>query len=344
MTDPINTRKTDHLRAIETDPEVERRASGFDGVQLTHRALPEVNLDRIDTTCSFLGKELRFPLLISSMTGGDSDEISHINRNLAIAAEQTGVAMAVGSQRVMFSSPAARASFELRQHAPSTVLISNIGAAQLNTGMGAKECAAAVDVLGADGLYLHLNPLQEAIQPEGDRDFTRLGDKIAEVSAALSVPVLLKEVGAGLSPKDIELGIGAGVRHFDVAGRGGTSWSRIEYHRRREDLDDLGLVFQDWGLTTVQALQMAAPLLATMSKDAQLIASGGVRNGIDMAKAMVLGANICGVAAPFLAAAQTSADAVVAQIARLEREFRTAMFVLGCKDIDALRGNSSLLV
>lgn len=335
-------RKLDHLRAME-DPEVDRRRSGFDRVQLTHRALPELDLDAVDTATQFLGKPLRLPLLISSMTGGTGGDIAQINRRLAEAAEATGVAMAVGSQRVMFSDPDARASFALRDAAPNVPLISNIGAVQLNAGLDHGHCQAAVDALGADGLYLHLNPLQEAVQVEGDRDFSNLGDRIADLVQQVQVPVLLKEVGSGLSAADVDLGYRAGVRHFDVAGRGGTSWSRIEYHRRADEDDTLGLVFQDWGLTTVESLAEARSVLTQKDAATTLIASGGIRNGLDMAKAVVLGADICGLAAPFLAPAQVSTAQVIHKIEKLRREFQTAMFLLGCAGVSQLHGNASLV-
>ncbi|MEM9844150.1 MAG: type 2 isopentenyl-diphosphate Delta-isomerase [Pseudomonadota bacterium] len=343
MKDQVDTRKSDHLRAIADDPGIERAGAGFDAIRLAHRALPELDLDAVDTSTSFLGKPLRLPLLISSMTGGGDQDIRSINRNLAEAAEACGVALAVGSQRVMFTNPEARESFDLRSYAPSTVLVSNIGAVQLNKGFGPTETDAAVEVLQADGIYLHLNPLQEAIQPEGDRDFSGLGQKIGELSAQSSVPVLLKEVGAGLGPEDIRIGLKAGIRHFDVAGRGGTSWSRIEYHRRTEDEDTLGLLFQDWGRTTVEALRDAQPVLQPCRDSVTLIASGGIRSGIDMAKAMVLGADLCGIAAPFLKAAQDSTEAVIRQIEKTEREFRTAMFLLGCGDCRSLQKNGRIL-
>lgn len=344
MNDPTDQRKTEHLKALGHDAQIERHASGFDQLRLSHRALPELDLDAIDTSAQFLGKTLEFPLLISSMTGGTGDEIMRINRNLATAAQACGVALAVGSQRVMFSNPAARDSFDLRSYAPDAVLLANLGAVQLNTGFGIDECQKAVQVLAADGLYLHLNPLQEAIQPEGDRNFAGLADKIAAITPDLNVPVLLKEVGTGLSQADINLGLKAGIRHFDVAGRGGTSWSRIEYHRRKDANDDLGLVFQDWGLTTVEALRMAQPLLANTKDDYTLIASGGIRSGIDMAKAVLLGADICGIAAPFLSAAQESSQTVIDRIEQFRTEFRTALFLLGCAHCDALRGNDGLLL
>lgn len=336
-------RKLGHLRAISADPDVERRASGFDRIALTHRALPELDFDVIDTSTTFLSKPLAFPLLISSMTGGAGDEIERINRNLAEAAEATGVAMAVGSQRVMFTNPEARKSFELRQYAPNVPLIANIGAVQLNYGVTPEQCAEAVDVLGADGLYLHLNPLQEAVQPEGDRNFAGLAEKIADLASQMKVPVLLKEVGAGLSKADVEKGLAAGIRHFDMAGRGGTSWSRIEYHRRQEDHDDLGLIFQDWGLTTAECLVESRETLSQFADQTTVIASGGIRNGVDMAKSMILGADLCGVAAPFLSAAQDSSARVVQTIKKFQSEFQTAMFLLGCGDFSSLKGNISLI-
>lgn len=344
MTNTINNRKLEHLRAIEKDPGIERYDTGFDGIKLNHRALPDLDFDSIDTQVEFLGKRLSFPLLISSMTGGDSEEITRINSNLARAAEHCRVAMGVGSQRVMFTTPAARTSFELRHLAPTAPLLSNIGAVQLNMGFGIKECQEAVDILQADGLYLHLNPLQEAVQPEGDRNFANLHLRIAEIVQSLSVPVLLKEVGSGLSPQDIAAGIAAGVQHFDLAGRGGTSWSRIEYHRTSDANDDLGLQFQDWGLTTVQCLRAATQYCNSNAPNTTLIASGGIRTGIDMAKAVALGAHLCGTAAPLLAAAQESYEAVVQKIEALQRSFKTALFLLGCASCSELRSNPSVVL
>ena len=340
MTDQTNDRKIEHIRAIEKDAATDRDGRYFDRIHLQHRALPEVALDRIDTSVEFLGKKLSFPLLISSMTGGDHELIRTINRNLAIAAEQTGVALAVGSQRVMFTQPGARVSFELREYAPTTVLCGNVGAVQLNYGFDVAKCQEAVDCLGADALYLHLNPLQEAVQPEGDTDFSGLSAKIAEVAAQLSVPVMFKEVGCGLSPQDIEAGLKMGIKHFDLAGSGGTSWSRIEYHRARNNSDDLGLKFQDWGIPTPLALRLAEPY----QQQADFIASGGLRDGIDMIKSVILGASICGMATPFLKPAMESADAVVQVIEQIRREFTTAMFLLGMSDINSVYMNRALIL
>lgn len=345
MPDQTNDRKLEHIRAIENDPQTDRDGRFFDDIQLTHRALPEIALADVDTSCDFLGYQLSFPLLISSMTGGDHELVQRINTNLAIAAQQTGVAMAVGSQRVMFSTPDAAASFKLREHAPDVPLIGNIGAVQLNYGLGAEQAQKAVDILQADALYLHLNPLQEAVQPEGDTNFANLAEKITSLASELSVPILLKEVGCGLSPKDIELGLAAGIMHFDVAGTGGTSWSRIEHHRR-DDGSDIGIAFQDWGIPTPLALQMAQRQLSKTQAGlaATLIASGGIRNAVDMVKSVILGASLCGMASPFLKPAMESADAVVTEIERIKTAFKTAMFLLGVGDVNTLKGNQSLLV
>lgn len=336
-----NDRKIEHLRAFDLDPGIERNGRHFDRIRLMHRALPELNLKDIDTSVQFLGKKLSFPLLISSMTGGDHDLVRNINRNLAIAAEHCQVAMAVGSQRVMFTDPKSAESFKLRQFAQTVPLIGNIGAVQLNCGFTHQQCQQAIDCLEADALYLHLNPLQEAVQPEGDVDFSNLTEKIAEVTSHLSVPVLLKEVGSGLSPADVGMGLSAGIKIFDVAGTGGTSWSRIEHHRRdQNDADKLGLVFQDWGIPTPLSLQMMEPYHGR----ATFIASGGLRDGIDMVKSVILGAAVCGVAAPLLKPAMESAEAVIDAIEALRREFITAMFLLGTPDVKSLFMNKQLLL
>jgi len=334
MSDLTNDRKLEHIRAIENDPLTDRSGHYFDRIQLMHHGLPELSLTDVDSSCEFLGRQLSFPMLISSMTGGDHQLIKSVNRNLAQAAQICGVAMAVGSQRVMFSTPEAKESFQLRELAPDVPLIGNLGAVQLNYGIGIEQAQAAIDCLGADALYLHVNPLQEAVQPEGDTDFSNLTQKIAELVAGLDVPVLLKEVGSGLSPSDIETGLHAGVRIFDVAGTGGTSWSRIEHHRRK-DASDLGIKFQDWGIPTPMALKLANPYLGS----ATIVASGGLRDGIDMVKSVILGASLCGMAAPLLKPAMESVEAVVTEIEKIKTEFRTAMFLLGARDVAALFNN-----
>lgn len=341
MTDLVNDRKLQHLRVIEADRDTDRRKGYFDQIHLTHRALPELNLHDVDTHTEVLGKQLAFPLLISSMTGGDNETVLAVNHHLARAAESMGVALGVGSQRVMFANPAARASFALRQWAPNALLFANLGAVQLNHGFTPAMCQEAVDVVGADALFLHLNPLQEAIQPEGDTNFAHLADRIAEVVSTVSVPVVIKEVGAGVSPADAELLLQAGVRHIDVAGAGGLSWSRIEQHRRPPDEEDgPGLLFQDWGIPTPVALDLLAPYRDRLT----LFASGGIRSGLDMVKAVILGASLCGLASPFLKPAMDSAARVETVIRRYHDQFRTAQFLLGAATVADLHGHRELIL
>ncbi len=340
MSDTTNARKTEAIDALLRDPATDRGRRAFDAFRLRHRALPELDLAAIDPSTRFLGRRLAFPLIIASMTGGDHERLRRVNRNLAQAAEQAGVAMGVGSQRVLFTDPASRDSFALRPLAPSVPLLANLGAVQLNCGFGIEECRAAVSVLEADGLYLHLNPLQEAVQPEGNTNFAGLAARIGAVAGALDRPVLVKEVGAGLGLADARLLMARGVRHFDVAGSGGTSWSRVEHHRQPDrGGHDLGLTFQDWGTPTPEALRE----LAALGPEATLIASGGIRNGLDMAKAMAMGASLCSLARPFLEPAMESPEAVLAVLARLRREFVTALFLLGLPHAADLVGRTDLL-
>lgn len=337
-----NDRKIQHINIINEDAATDRRKFYFDDIKLTHRALPEIALAEVDPSVTFLGKKLSFPLLISCMTGGSHEMVLTINQRLAEAAEAEHVAMGVGSQRVMFATPEARPSFDLRKFAPSTVLLGNLGAVQLNEGFTAREAHEAAEILKADALVLHLNPLQEAVQPEGDTNFRDLAAKIGDVARALApLPVIVKEVGAGISRADAELLLANGVSIIDVAGTGGTSWSRIENHRHdRGDNDNPGLLFQDWGLPTPLALMQLNPL----RDQATLIASGGIRNGIDMVKSIILGASLAGLAKPFLTAAMDSTGEVRRLIQRLRREFVTAMFLLGAGNIDSLSGRNDLIV
>jgi isopentenyl-diphosphate delta-isomerase len=303
MSDTVNKRKLEHLNVVRDDAMSDRQKFYFDDVHLTHRAMPDINLADVDSSVTFLGKSLSFPMLISSMTGGNHDEIVTINRNLAEAAERTQVAMGVGLTPDM--------------------------------------CREAISVLDADGLFLHLNPLQEAAQAEGDTNFGGLSDRIAELVKVLEVPVILKEVGAGVSAADLELALRCGIDCVDVAGTGGTSWARIEQQRDFDNVTcDVGSVFQDWGIPTPIALRH----LASYRDRVSLIASGGIRNGLDMAKAVVLGASLCGMARPFLAPAAESADAVVRVIETLRQQFRTAMFLLGATRVDQISGQDSFLL
>ncbi len=337
LKDPnITQRKQDHIDLILQDAHIERRQSGFEKIQLIHRGLPELDYAQVNSQTVFLNKPLKLPLLISSMTGGSSDNLVQINRHLAEAAEVKQVALAVGSQRSMIFDKQAEDSFKLRQYAPSIPLLANIGAVQLNYGFGIDEARKVIDILEADALYLHLNPLQEVIQPEGNSNFANLAKKIEQLATQLEVPIILKEVGCGLSARDIKLGINAGVKWFDLAGRGGTSWSRIEAHRAK---NELGILFQDWGLTTPEALNIAR----AFQGEASFIASGGIRSGIDMIKSVIMGGRLSGMAVPFLEPAMSSTQAVIDTIDHFGQTFKTAQFLLGASTIDDLFLNDSLL-
>jgi isopentenyl-diphosphate delta-isomerase len=342
MTDSTNDRKVEHIRILQEDAKTDRQGTAFDQIRLRHRALPEINLDDVDSSVHFLGKKLSFPLLISSMTGGHHGDLRTINRNLAEAAERCQVAMGVGSQRVMFTNPQAASSFKLRELAPTALLFANLGAVQLNKGFDLIECDQAVNILEADGLFLHLNPLQEAIQPEGDTCFAGLAERIGHIVKHQNAPVIVKEIGCGHSFPDAELLAAQGVKFLDVAGTGGTSWSRIEHHRRQAHRDDgLGLLFQDWGTPTPEALRHLAPM---REMGVTLIASGGVRNALDMIKSIILGASLAGMAKPFLEPAMESADAVVREVENLRHAFRTAMFLLGAPTLRELHENEDLIL
>jgi isopentenyl-diphosphate Delta-isomerase len=329
----IESRKSDHIR-INLEEDVESRlTTGLEKFQFIHRALPEINLADVDLTLTVFGRKLRAPLLISSMTGGTL-EAAELNERLAEAAEASGIAMGVGSQRAAIENSQLVPTFQVRQHAPSALLFANLGAVQLNYQYGIAECQKAVDMLEADGLILHFNALQEAVQPEGDSNFAGLAQKIETICKLLPVPVIAKEVGWGFSEEDIRLLHLTGVAAIDVAGAGGTSWSQVEMHRAQtESQRRLAAAFINWGIPTSQAIQyvrMEAPELL-------IFASGGLRSGLDIAKCLALGATLGGMAGPFLKAAAVSSEKVSETIAEICQEIRVCMFASGAVDIHTLQ-------
>jgi isopentenyl-diphosphate Delta-isomerase len=328
-------RKADHIRInLEEDVQFPSLTTGFENYRLVHQALPELNLRQIDTAIELFGKRLQAPLLISSMTGG-TEAAGAINRNLAAAAQRRGIAMGLGSQRIALEQPETIDSFRVREVAPNVLLFANLGAVQLNYGYGVEQCRRAVEIVEADALILHLNPLQEALQTDGDWDWSELLGKIERVCRELAVPVMVKEVGWGISEQTARWLVGVGVAGIDVAGSGGTSWSEVERHRApTEARRRMARAFADWGIPTAEALKMArrgAPELP-------LIASGGLRTGIEAAKALALGAAAVGVASPFLKAAAASVEEVIATVDQFTLELRIAMFCSGAGDMEALRG------
>lgn len=335
----LEQRKSEHLHInLEEDVSFPQLTTGLERYRFVHNALPEIALDNVDLTTEFLGKPLRLPLLISSMTGGTA-EAQRINLHLAEGAQQAGIAMGLGSLRATLEAPHLVDTFRVRQLAPDILLLANLGVANLNTGFGLAECQRAVDLVEADALILHLNPLQEAIQANGNTDWRGLLAKIEDVCRGLDVPVVAKEVGWGISADVARKLVEAGVSVIDVAGAGGTSWSQVEMYRARsERRRRLCAEFAHWGIPTAEALVQVRAVLPNVP----LIASGGLRSGMDLAKVLALGADLGGLAGPFLKAANVSAQAVADLAAEMADVLRTVMFSLSIRDLHTLKGTPAL--
>jgi isopentenyl-diphosphate delta-isomerase len=326
-------RKKEHLElCLDTERVASPSTTGLEAYRFVHNALPELDIDEIDIGADFLGKRLRAPILISSMTGG-FDLARKVNRNLAAAAQTLGLAMGVGSQRVAVEEPSAESTFQVRDVAPDILLFGNLGAVQLNYGYGIEQCRRAATMIGADGLILHLNVLQEAVQIEGNRNFKGLTAKIAAVCRELDLPVIAKEVGNGISVDVAERLQRAGVAAIDIAGKGGTSWSAVEAQRAAKRGGRADTAFIDWGIPTEEALISVRKALPDMP----LIASGGIRTGVDIAKSIALGANLAALGQPLLESALESADKVVELLAGVIHELKVSMLCVGAKDLGELR-------
>ncbi len=327
-------RKADHIRInLEEDIRFKTLTTGFENYFFLHEAVPEIDLDEVDTSCTLFGKQLATPLLISSMTGGTAEAHS-INRLLAEGAQEAGLAMGLGSMRAAIEDKSLAYTYQVRDVAPDILLFANLGAVQLNYGYGLAECQRSIDMIEADALILHFNALQEAVQPEGDGDFSGLLRKIEALTRQLAVPVIAKEVGWGFSEETARLLVAAGVAAIDVAGAGGTSWSQVEMYRAPTPrLARVAAAFIDWGIPTsasIRYCRRAAP-------DLPIFASGGISSGIDVAKAIALGAQIAGIAGDFLRAADKDGVAGVVDLAEtVTDELRVAMFASGAADITAL--------
>jgi isopentenyl-diphosphate delta-isomerase len=298
-------------------------------VDLVHDALPELAVDEIEVGADLLGKRLRAPLLITGMTGG-TEEAAEINRGLAQVAEEHGIAFGLGSQRAMHRTPALTYTFEVRAHAPTTLVLANLGLVQA-TALSTAEVEALARAVGADALCLHLNPAQELIQPGGDRDFRGGVRTITRLARELPLPVVVKETGCGLSRSVGERLVNAGVRTVDVSGAGGTSWVKVEALRTDDPRRELGALFADWGIPT------AAALLGVRGLGLEVIASGGIRSGLDVAKVIALGARVAGVALPVFRAYRAGGAAGAGRfIASLITGLRAAMVLTGSRDVGAL--------
>lgn len=328
----VADRKAQHL-AVALDHRAQRpgRGNGLGAFHFDGLSLPELDLDQIDTSCTLLGKVLRAPLLVGAMTGGTAQS-GQVNRILAEAAERCGVGFCLGSQRPMLGLDSdSMRTFLVRDVAPSTLILGNIGAIQLRDHLGGKDLERLALAVGADGMMIHLNPLQEAIQPEGDRDWRGVFDAIGDAAANCSLPVLVKEVGAGLSPATLHRLRVLGLAGVETAGVGGTSWAAVESlrHLERTPQSIAGQVLADFGTTTADSLIAARSAFANRV----VIASGGLRDGLELAKCIALGANAAAMAAPFLRAAADGVDAVVTEILGVIEALRVTMFLVGAPDL-----------
>lgn len=321
MSEQTEKRKHEHVLAVlENDVQYDF-GPGFSDFYLVHNSLPELDFGDVDLSCRFLGKKLSAPLMICAITGGYS-KAETANKKLAVAAEKYGIAFGLGSQRAMLESPELKKTYDVRKEAPEVTLISNIGAAQLKK-YPIEKIESLVSSIESDALAIHLNPLQEIIQHEGDHDFSGALKSIEKVCDRISVPVIVKETGAGINSKVAKKLKKAGVSWIDVAGAGGTSWSKVEYARS-------GSVkgFENWGIPTVDSLAMCNGVLP-------LIASGGVRSGIDAVKSLVLGADMAGAAYPFLKA--YAEGELENTLEEWVNQMKISAFLTGCKNIRELK-------
>ena len=333
-------RKSDHIQ-INLERDVRSAlTTGLEKYHFVHEALPELDLNRVDATLRLFGKTLSAPILISSMTGG-TDRAGTINLRLAEAAQTVGVAMGVGSQRAALEHPEQAATFQVRRVAPDILLFANLGATQLNSGYALDHCRRAVDMLQADALILHLNPLQEAVQAGGDVNFAGLAKKIEGICKKLEAPVIAKEVGWGISERTARLLAECGVAAIDVAGAGGTSWSQVEMHRAPDEFTrQLAATFVGWGIPTAESIQIVRKAAPNMT----VFASGGLKDGLDIAKCIALGASLGGMAGQFLKAAAVSTESAVEMMKLTKRQIEVTMFACGATSLNELRQDKLVVV
>ena len=326
----ISNRKLEHLQlCLHSDVEY-RKKTGFEDIELIHKALPEVNKEKIDLSANFFGKKMDAPIIISAITGGHPESLK-INRELAKAADKLNIGMGVGSQRAAIENPELAPTYTVvRDEAPDSFILGNIGAPQI------EYAEKAVAMMDADALAIHLNPLQEAIQPEGDVDATGYIESIKKISETVDIPIVVKETGAGIKAEDALALENAGADAIDVAGAGGTSWAAVETYRSQDH--HLGEAFWDWGIPTA-----VSTIEVLESVKLPVISSGGIRTGLDAAKALALGAGAVGIALPLLKEAYTGHESVITAIERFKEELRVAMFLVGASNIEDLR-KSDLII
>ncbi|MFZ4807137.1 MAG: type 2 isopentenyl-diphosphate Delta-isomerase [Hyphomicrobiaceae bacterium] len=335
MTSSIEQRKSEHVEVVLTRNVGFRSVTtGFEAVRFEHVALPELSLDGVDTTCRFLGRTMRAPLIVSSMTGGPARAES-INIAIARACNRQGVGFGVGSQRIALESGQARGlGRNLRDLAPDVPILANFGAAQIARGDGPDLMRRAIEMIDADGLIIHLNPVQEAVQSGGDTDWRGLLAGIERLARATDRPIVVKEVGFGISGAIARRLWDAGIAIIDVAGAGGTNWAAVEAERATDPHDRaVADGFRDWGIPTLQALEA----VRAACPQATIIASGGIRDGVDVAKAIRMGADLAGLAAGVLAAADDGEEALAHRLGVIIAQLRIVCFATASADLTALR-------
>ena len=330
---PIEQRKADHIKINLEEDVRSALTTGLENYHFTHEALPELDLEHVDSSLKLFDKELAAPILISSMTGG-TEKAETINLRLAETAYVMRVAMGVGSQRTAIEHPEQAKTFQVRRVAPDILLFANLGAVQFNYGYGIDQCRRAVEMIEANALYLHLNPLQEAVQAGGDTNFAGIANKIEEVCKKLDVPVIAKEVGWGISERTARLLSDCGVSAIDVAGAGGTSWSQVEMHRAPDEFTrELAATFVGWGIPTTDSILNVKKAAPNMT----IFASGGIKDGLDIAKCVALGASLGGMAGNFLKAAAVSSDKAIEVMKLVKRQIQVTMFAAGVGTLDGLK-------
>lgn len=337
MPSQIENRKAEHIKiSLKENIQARNIHTGFNDVHLIHQALPEIDRDRISLSTRVFEHDFSAPLLVGAMTGGTEDAIK-INTSIAEAVEELGLGMGVGSQRAAIEKPELESTYKaVREKAPEAFLVANIGAPQLVKGYGLKEVKRAVEMIEANALAIHLNPLQEAIQPEGEAKYDGVLKQIEEVADKIDVPVIVKETGAGISAEVAKKLEEAGVQGIDVSGAGGTSWAAVEYYRAEIHKDPfhqrLGSSFWDWGIPTTASL-----VEVSQSTKVTVIASGGVRTGIDVAKSIALGSNLASMSTPMLLPATRNSNEVKKALHFIIEELRNTMFLVGANNVDDLK-------
>jgi isopentenyl-diphosphate delta-isomerase len=335
MVESTEKRKADHIKiCLDEKAQAKKATSGFEDVQFVHRALPEIDKSQVNLQTAFLGKKFSAPIIVGAMTGGTA-QATEINASIAQAVEHLGLGMGLGSQRAAIEDEKLASTFSIaRKKAPNAFLIANIGGVQLVHGYGVKEVQRVVEMIDADAVAIHLNALQEAIQPEGQTNFKGVLAKIGDVAGELDLPVIVKETGAGISAEDAKALEAAGVAAIDVNGVGGTSFAAVEYYRSEEkELVQryLGETFWDWGIPTAISLIEIAQTVKI-----PIIASGGIRNGTDIAKALALNANLASISQPILKSAVLGPKETVVKLSCLIEELRNALFLVGAEKLDDL--------